>query len=36
VPRFGIATECGWGRTDPSRVPGLLAAHRNVMAGAAV
>ncbi|HEY7576173.1 MAG TPA: hypothetical protein VH855_01145 [Acetobacteraceae bacterium] len=36
VPRFGVATECGWGRTDPSRVPGLLAAHRNVMAGAVV
>jgi hypothetical protein len=31
VPRFGIATECGWGRTDPARVPGLLAAHRTVM-----
>ena len=31
VPRFGIATECGWGRTDPARVPGLLAAHRHVM-----
>lgn len=27
-PRFGIATECGWGRTDPARVPGLLASHR--------
>ncbi len=33
VQRFGIATECGWGRTDPARVAGLLAAHRNVMAG---
>ena len=33
VPRFGVATECGWGRTDPARVPGLLAAHRNVMTG---
>jgi len=31
VPRFGIATECGWGRTDPQRVPALLAAHRRVM-----
>jgi hypothetical protein len=31
VPRFGIATECGWGRTDPARVPDLLAAHRQVM-----
>jgi methionine synthase II (cobalamin-independent) len=31
VPRFGISTECGWGRTDPARVPGLIAAHRRVM-----
>jgi hypothetical protein len=28
TPRFGIATECGWGRTDPARVAGLLASHR--------
>ena len=28
APRFGIATECGWGRSDPARVPGLLASHR--------
>ncbi|MGC1409042.1 MAG: hypothetical protein WA864_08900 [Acetobacteraceae bacterium] len=35
VPHFGVATECGWGRTDPARVPGLLAAHRNAMANAA-
>ena len=26
--RFGVAAECGWGRTDPSRVPGLLESHR--------
>jgi hypothetical protein len=26
--RFGVAAECGWGRTDPARVPGLLASHR--------
>ena len=32
VPRFGVATECGWGRTDPERVPGLLQAHRNAVA----
>ena len=32
MPRFGIATECGWGRTDPARVPGLLAAHRQALA----
>jgi hypothetical protein len=25
---FGVATECGWGRTDPENVPGLLASHR--------
>src|SRR5262249_5631857 len=31
VPRFGVATECGWGRTEPARVPGLLRAHRAVM-----
>ena len=24
---FGIATECGWGRADPLKVPGLLASH---------
>lgn len=34
VPRFGVATECGWGRTDPARVPGLLAAHRNAVIAA--
>jgi hypothetical protein len=31
MPRFGVATECGWGRTDPARVPALLAAHRLAM-----
>ena len=25
---FGVATECGWGRTDPDRVSGLLVSHR--------
>ena len=25
---FGIATECGWGRTAPENVPGLLESHR--------
>jgi hypothetical protein len=29
VPRFGVASECGWGRTDPQRVSGLLASHRH-------
>ncbi|MBV8723208.1 MAG: hypothetical protein JO277_13740 [Candidatus Eremiobacteraeota bacterium] len=28
IPDFGIASECGWGRTDPARVPALLASHR--------
>ena len=31
TPRFGVATECGWGRTDPARVPGLLASHRRAV-----
>jgi hypothetical protein len=28
---FGVATECGWGRTDPSRVASLLASHRRAV-----
>lgn len=28
---FGVATECGWGRTDPARVEGLLASHRRAV-----
>ena len=28
IPYFGVATECGWGRTDPTRVEGLLRSHR--------
>ena len=24
APNFGIATECGWGRGDPTHAPGLL------------
>jgi hypothetical protein len=31
TPRFGVATECGWGRTDPARVTGLLASHRRAI-----
>lgn len=31
MPSFGVATECGWGRTEPSRVEGLLAAHRRAV-----
>ena len=28
VKTFGVASECGWGRADPQRVPGLLESHR--------
>ena len=28
APMFGVASECGWGRTDPARVPGILSGHR--------
>ena len=28
LPSFSVATECGWGRTDPNRAPGLLVSHR--------
>mgnify|MGYP001165591720 CR=1 FL=1 len=31
VQEFGLSSECGWGRTDPERVPGLIAAHREAM-----
>ena len=31
VNTFGVASECGWGRTDPSRVPGLLESHRRAV-----
>ncbi len=29
---FGVSTECGWGRTDPARVTGLLESHARVVA----
>jgi hypothetical protein len=32
TPGFGVATECGWGRTDPARVPSLLESHRQAVA----
>jgi hypothetical protein len=32
VADFGIASECGWARTDPSHLPGLLEAHRQAAA----
>jgi methionine synthase II (cobalamin-independent) len=28
LDEFGVATECGWGRTSPENVPGLLESHR--------
>ncbi len=28
---FSVATECGWGRADPARVPGLLESHRKAV-----
>jgi hypothetical protein len=31
VPAFGVATECGWGRGDPEKIPDLMAAHRHAM-----
>ena len=31
APSFGVATECGWGRTEPSRVEGLLGSHRRAI-----
>jgi hypothetical protein len=30
VPRFGVATECGWGRRQPETIAGLLELHRAV------
>lgn len=33
IPSFGIATECGWGRGDPERGPGLLDSHRIALEG---
>jgi hypothetical protein len=28
VDQFGLSAECGWGRTEPGRLPGLLKGHR--------
>ena len=28
---FGVATECGWGRGEPARLPGLLDSHRHAV-----
>jgi hypothetical protein len=28
LAEFGVAAECGFGRTDPARLPALLASHR--------
>lgn len=30
APRFGIATECGWGRRAPATIPALLRIHREL------
>lgn len=30
LPEFGVATECGMGRCDPKRIPGLLQIHADV------
>lgn len=30
--RFGVATECGWGRRKPASIPALLRIHREVAA----
>lgn len=31
IGSFGVASECGWGRTDPARVTGLLESHRRAV-----
>ncbi|HET8532142.1 MAG TPA: hypothetical protein VFO08_13410 [Methylomirabilota bacterium] len=31
VADFGVATECGWGRGEPARLPGLLESHRHAV-----
>jgi len=28
IEDFGLSAECGWGRTEPGRLPGLLKGHR--------
>ena len=30
LPEFGVATECGMGRCEPKRIPGLLQLHADV------
>jgi len=30
---FGLSAECGWGRTEPGRLPGLLKGHRTAAEG---
>lgn len=32
LPDFQLATECGWGRRDPSTIPELMKIHREVAA----
>jgi hypothetical protein len=31
IPRFGVATECGWGRRPPETIPELSKLHRAVV-----
>jgi hypothetical protein len=31
MPRFGISTECGWGRRPPESIPALLELHAAVL-----
>lgn len=33
VDDFGFSAECGWGRTEPGRLPGLLMGHRRAAEG---
>jgi len=33
LPRFGVATECGWGRKQPETVPEILALHARAFHG---
>jgi hypothetical protein len=28
VDNFGLTADCGWGRTEPGHLPGLLKGHR--------
>jgi len=30
IEEFGVSTECGWGRRDPTTIDGLIDIHREV------